>query len=293
MAISLTRCKSTSRLFVGKLIAAVEQPSDRTLLALFFGTVVYLAYGLPLLIARDGSEAPPLRAAEVIGFVAVAVTIARVGSDRVLKTTDLVALALAAIALMHPWHSMATVMLTAIGAFFVCRQDERLASLGQLCIGLAWIGLWGKVVLSFIEPWLLPIEAALGYVPLSLFGSFSLVGNAILGNGHGVIVFTGCSSFANTVTAAFIWLSLIKIQGTEFQSWHFRGLAISLVAIVLLNTLRLTLMAYSYDGYVFWHNGYGATMMSVAMLLVVLTVFYRIVSRGVVSERRSSAWVRG
>lgn len=129
-------------------------------------------------------------------------------------------------------------------------------------------------MLSFIEPWLLPIEAALGYVPLSLFGSFSLVGNAILGQGHGVVVFTGCSAFANTITAAFIWLSLVKIQGTEFQGWHFRGLAFSLAAIVLLNTVRLTLMAYSYDGYVFWHNGYGATFVSLAMLLIVLAFFY-------------------
>jgi hypothetical protein len=269
-----TRYKTTSRLFVGKLITALDQPSDRTLLALFFATVFYLAYGLPLFIGRDGSEAPPLRAAEVIGFVAVAVTIARIGSDRILRKADLIAIAIATIALTHPWHSMAVVMLTVIGIFFLSREDRRLASLGQLCIGLAWISLWGKVVLSFIEPWLLPIEAALGFAPLSLFGSFSLVGNAILGNGHGVIVFTGCSAFANTITAVFIWLALVKIQGTEFQGWHFRGLAFSLAAIVLLNTVRLTLMAYSYDGYVFWHNGYGATIMSLAMLLVVLGFFY-------------------
>ena len=139
-------------------------------------------------------------------------------------------------------------------------------------------------MLSFIEPWLLPVEAALGYLPLSLFGSFSLVGNAIFGNGHGVIVFTGCSAFANTITAAFIWLSLVKIQGTEFRGWHFRGLALSIAAIMLLNTARLTLMAYSYDGYVFWHNGYGATIMSLAMLLVVLGFF--LLGREPARERR-------
>ena len=269
-----TRCKTTPRLFVRKLIAALDYPSDRTLLALFFVTAFYLAYGLPLFVAREPSESSPLRAAEVFGFIAVAVVIGRMGSDCVLRKSDLVAFAISAIALMHPWHSMATVMLTAIGILFLFRKDPRLASLGQLCIGLAWIHLWGKVVLSFIEPWLLPIEAALGYLPLSLFGSFSLVGNAILGNGHGVIVFTGCSAFANTISAAFIWLSLVKIQGTEFRGWHFRGLALSVATIMLLNTARLTLMAYSYDGYVFWHNGYGASIMSLAMLLVVLGFFY-------------------
>jgi hypothetical protein len=45
-----------------------------------------------------------------------------------------------------------------------------------------------------------------------------------------------CSAFHNTITTAFIWLSLIKIQRLHFQLEHFVILAIGLIAVVLLNT---------------------------------------------------------
>ena len=64
--------------------------------------------------------------------------------------------------------------MTCLGLLFIVRSDERIASLGQLCIGLVWIDFWGSLVLSFIAPWLLPVEAALASFALSLFGLFSL-----------------------------------------------------------------------------------------------------------------------
>jgi hypothetical protein len=130
------------------------------------------------------------------------------------------------------------------------------------------------LVFRVIEPWFLPMETALGYLPLSMFGSFSLVGNAILSDaGHGVVVNPACSVFANTIRTTFIWLAMVKVQGTEFRSWHFRVLALSLVTVFLLNTSRLGLMAYSYNGYLFWHESYGARIMSWTMLATVIGLF--------------------
>jgi hypothetical protein len=72
-------------------------------------------------------------------------------------------------------------------SLFIARSDKRIASLGQLCVGLAWIDYWGLLVLESIKTWLLPIEAGFAYFPLLLFGSFSLEG-VIICNTHGFAI---------------------------------------------------------------------------------------------------------
>jgi hypothetical protein len=218
--------------------------------------------------------AAPIGAAELIGFAAIASMLQRLNSDRILRSWDYIAIAVGGIAIVHPWSRVGAVVLTVLGLLFIFQSDRRRASIGQLCLGLAWLDLWGPLVFRVIEPWFLPMETAVGYLPLSMFGSFSLVGNAILSDaGHGVVVNPACSVFANTIRTTFIWLAMVKVQGTEFRSWHFRVLALSLVTVFLLNTSRLGLMAYSYNGYLFWHESYGASIMSWTMLATVIGLF--------------------
>lgn len=252
---------------------AIDQPSDRIVLTALFAVLFCLHYGELLFVPAAGQRA--LHAAGLIGFAAVTFVLKRLGADRVLRWWDFVAITIAAITLIHPGHQTGELVLTGLGLLFIARSNRHLASLGQLCIGLAWIGLWGFWALSFIEQWLLPIETVLGYFTVSIFGSFSLHGNVILReSGNGLLVFEGCSAFHNTIKIAFIWLSLVKILGQDFSMRHFGVLAMSLAAVILLNTGRIALMAYSSSNYVFWHYGYGATIVQFTMLMVVLGTFY-------------------
>ena len=254
-----------------RICAIAKEPSDRNILAAFFAALFLQVYLPRAFIAPAGIS---LGAAELIGFAAIASMLQRLSSDRILRSWDYVAIAFGGIAIVHPWSRVGALVLTILGLLFIFRSDRRRASLGQLCLGLAWLGLWGPLVFRVIEPWFLPMETALGYLPLSMFGSFSLVGNAILSDaGHGVVVNPACSVFANTIRTTFIWLAMVKVQGTEFRSWHFRVLALSLVTVFLLNTSRLGLMAYSYNGYLFWHESYGASIMSWTMLATVIGLF--------------------
>jgi hypothetical protein len=243
---------------------------DRDLLVAFFASLFLQVY-----LSRAFAGLFPLGAAELLAFAAIASMLQRLGSDRILRSSDYVAIALGGVALIHPWSRVGALVLTALGLLFTFRSERRLASLGQLCLGLAWLDLWGPLVFRVIEPWFLPMETALGYLPLSLFGSFSLDGNAIVSDtGHGVVVGSPCSVFANTIRTSFIWLAMVKVQGTETRSWHFRLLAWCLVTVIFLNTLRLGLMAYSYNGYFFWHESYGASIMSWTMLATVIGFFF-------------------
>jgi hypothetical protein len=264
--------RAASSRLLERIGAITKEPSDRDILAAFFAALFLQIYLSRAFIAPAGIS---LGAAELIGFAAIASMLQRLNSDRILRSSDYVAIAFGGVAIVHPWSRVGALVLTVLGLLFLLRSDRRLASLGQLCLGLAWLDLWGPLVFRVIEPWFLPLETALGYLPLSMFGSFSLVGNAILSDkGHAVVVYPACSVFANTIRTTFIWLAMVKVQGAEFRSWHFRVLALSLVTVFFLNTSRLGLMAYSYNGYLFWHESYGASIMSWTMLATVIGLFY-------------------
>ena len=73
---------------------------------------------------------------------------------------------------------------------------------------------------------------------------------------------------------AFVWLSMVKILRLDFRLFHFAVLAMGLAVVVLINTIRIGLMAYSYDLYVFWHIGPGLVIIKIIMLAAVLSIFY-------------------
>jgi hypothetical protein len=143
-----------------------------------------------------------------------------------------------------------------------------------LYLGLAWIDFWRAVVLDAVKSWLLPNEAYFAFVPLWLARSSTIDGTVISsGNGFAIEVAEPCSVFHNTVTTAFIWLSLMKIQRLEFKARHACYLAAALTAVVALNSIRIALIAISENRYLFWHEGPGLWIIKSAMLTAVFGVF--------------------
>jgi hypothetical protein len=274
---------SGPELVVTRFQDAMSCVNDRVVLALVFVALFSLNYTGNLIesilnisaVDNDLTHSRTASGAQALGFVAVAVTLAELKSDRVLRWWDFLAVFCIAIASLYPSPILRAIAMTCLGLLFIRRSDKRVASLGQLCIGLVWIDFWGSLVLSLIAPWLLPVETALAYLPLSPFGKFSLQG-ATISNGSEItlMVTEPCSAFHNTVITSFIWLSLIKIQKLPFRLEHFVILAIGLVAIVLLNTARIALMAVSDDQYLFWHMGPGLWIVKIVTLTTVLSLFY-------------------
>ena len=217
-----------------------------------------------------------LNLAEVFGIFTITLSLTRLGPEDFFSRRDYLFLSAAALLILYPRDPSVFLSLTLVGLLLRGRPNKDLASIGELSLGLAWVLFWGKLVFQFIQPWLLPIEAWIGFLPLSFFGSFTLSGNAIHPpDGHGgVIIGPPCSAFNNTIKTAFIWLCLIKLFDLPFRIWQIYGLMVSLVIVVALNTVRLALMAYSERGYSFWHNGAGAPIIAYSMLTLVLLTFY-------------------
>jgi hypothetical protein len=274
---------SVRRVVFSQLRDAIKYLDDRVVLTALFVTLFFLNYAGNLVdaltnisaVENDLTHSRTITGAEVLGFVAIAVVLKDLSTDRVLRWWDFVAIIGVTIASFYPSPLSRAIAMTCLGLLFVVRSDKRIASLGQLCIGLVWIDFWGALVLSLIGPWLLPVETAFAYVPLSLFGSFSLDGLIISnGSGFALKIIEACSAFHNTITTAFIWLSLLKIQRLDFQFKHFLILATGVAFVILLNTARIGIMAVSKSEYVFWHMGPGLWVVKVVMLSAVLALFY-------------------
>ena len=279
--VSLTRPSVRQLLFT--LRGASKHLSDRAVLAALFVTLFSLNYAANLIdvltnisaVDNDLTHSRTITGAEILGFVAIVVILKDLKTDRVLRWWDFVAIIAITIASLYPSPLCRAIAMTCLGVLFVLRSDRRIASLGQLCIGLVWIDFWGPLILSLIAPWLLPVESKFAYLTVSLFGPFSLDGLIISnGSGFAIKVIEGCSAFHNTITTAFIWLSLIKIQRLDFHFKHFVVLAIGVTFVVLLNTARIGIMAVSESQYVFWHTGPGLWVVKVVMLGAVLGLFY-------------------
>jgi hypothetical protein len=267
---------------VTPLYDAIKHLTDRVVLTASFVILFFFDYATNILdaFAKFGVEnelahSHTVSGAELLGFVAVAVILKDCKSDRVLGRWDFIAVIGITIASIYPSPLYRAMAMTCLGLLFIARSDKRLASLGQLCIGLAWINFWGAIVLNLIAEWLLPIETVFAYLPLFLSGSFSLNGLTISNDsGFDLTIAEPCSAFHNTIVTSFIWLSLIKIQRLDFQLKHFVILAIGIAVVVLLNTARIGLMAVSESQYLFWHMGPGLWIVKIVMLSTVLSVFY-------------------
>jgi hypothetical protein len=250
--------------------AAIGNPSDRFLLRAFFLSVFCLDY-LPRVFSTPAS----FPTAEFIGFVAVAIVVKRLGTESVLRQWDYLAILVASGAIIHPWRHMGALALTGFGLPLCFRRDERLASLGQLSLALACVDIWGQMAQAVIEARLLPIETALAYVPLSILDSFTLLGNTIShADGRGVSVEGSCSAFPNMLAVTLLWLSFMKIRNLEFGLRSCGVLAAGLAMIVLLNTVRIDLCAWSSNYFQYWHEGPGVGILSWTMLILALVIFY-------------------
>ena len=152
--------------FVTHLDDAVNRLNDRVVLTAVFVWLFSLNYAGSLVdaaanisaVENDLTHSRTASGAEILGFVAFAVVLTDLKSDRVLRWWDFLAVFGIAIASLYPSPVSRAIALTCLGLLFIVRVDKRVASLGQLCIGLVWIGFWGSLVLSFIAPWLLPAD---------------------------------------------------------------------------------------------------------------------------------------
>jgi len=126
------------------------------------------------------------------------------------------------------------------------------------------------------EP-LLQVDAVLAGWLATLMTPIAGVESNIVVNasGHRLFVMTGCSSWNNLSLALLFWFAMTRGLLTRDQLppwWH--GVAVG-ASVVLINTVRLAVMAVSAEYYAWLHDGSGAdVVLAVTALVVAAATFF-------------------
>lgn len=102
--------------------------------------------------------------------------------------------------------------------------------------------------------------------------NFNVIGNLIAQeNGHSLLILTGCSAFGNLSLYVLLWVAITLMLHQAFMRNDLIRVALLLMIIIGINSLRLALMALSPDLYEVLHSGMGATAHETLTLLLTLT----------------------
>jgi hypothetical protein len=260
------------------LIRSIANPTDRAIL--FIAVLLILTAGLWNDFTGSFIQFGPvgglednygLNIGEILAFAALCKVIAGIGKKSILRSTDLVLLVILLIGAATPYRSLAWISATAIGlVFMIWRRDEPfLSSIGQILIACAVHELWGPKIFIAAAPFFIDIETAFAAKLLNIFSTgYSSQHNLITAqDGHTIVIFSACSAFHNLSLGALIWISIVKFHRLYFTRLDFVALAGTFAIVILINEIRIMLMARSYAYLVYWHDGPGVTIVSTAMLL--------------------------
>lgn len=162
----------------------------------------------------------------------------------------------------------------AIYLFIFNGGDLRLRAAATVLAGLSVQEYWGHIFFNLVAFPLLDAEtAAVGTLLAAVRPGTGWQDNMITGpNGFGIVVYSACSSFHNVSLAVLCWLTVSRWR--HQNEWRRDLVMLGVVAgtMILLNLLRLCLMAWDVDLYDYWHTGPGADIFAIAASVAVLSI---------------------
>jgi hypothetical protein len=169
------------------------------------------------------------------------------------------------------------VAITGLGLWLILKPDDRLRAAGAVFLAIASQQFWGRLILSALGPELVNFDAAMvGEAMIHTVRGSTWHDNIITApSGYSIVVLQGCSSFSNVSTALLAWVSFGRLERARWLPRDlFVGAAI-VVSQIALNVARMYLMAQSYAGYLYWHDGdgkqiYAAAASAAAVLISVV-----------------------
>jgi len=153
-------------------------------------------------------------------------------------------------------------------------RDPQLRSAATVLAGLSVQQYWGHIFFNLVAFPLLRAEAAaVGTLLAMVRPGAAWQDNIVTGpNGFGVVVYSACSSFHNVSLAILCWLTVSRWRHQD--QWRRDLVMLSVVAgtMIVLNLLRLCLMAWDKDLYDYWHTGQGADIFAIAASVVIVSI---------------------
>jgi exosortase/archaeosortase family protein len=163
----------------------------------------------------------------------------------------------------------------AIYLFLFNNGDPRLRAAATVLAGLAVQQYWGRIFFNIVAFPLLRAETtAVGTILAAVRpGTTVWQDNMITGpDGFGIVVYDPCSSFHNVSLAVLCWLTVSRWRLLNQWRRDLVMLGVVTATMILLNLVRLCLMAWTRDLYDYWHAGAGTNIFAVTASLIVLLI---------------------
>lgn len=175
-----------------------------------------------------------------------------------------------------PYRVAIGLLATAVAAYLLVRHggDRNLKAAGAVLLALSGQLVWGPVLFQFFTPELLRADAVIvGELLTSLRPDIVWTGTSFLGpGGHSIALIGACSSFNNVSTAVLACATIAMLTRTEWVRRDIVAIAVACVAMIIINAVRIGLLAWSGGSYRFWHDGAGAQILGIGETLVVLLI---------------------
>lgn len=170
------------------------------------------------------------------------------------------------------------VLASAMGLYLLAlyRKDEQLASAGTVLLAVSAHLVWGPIVFQLLTPEILSADVALVALLIKLMDpAIFWTGTTFHATeGHTISIVGSCSSFQNLSTAVLACVAAAMFVRTTWIRRDAAAIAMASAAMVLLNDVRLCLLASSVASYEFWHEGQGAVLYGYFTTAVILLIAF-------------------
>ena len=130
--------------------------------------------------------------------------------------------------------------------------------------------LWSPLLFAFLCKPILDIDASL----TAWLRGTPRVGNMVrfADNSGYLVVFPGCSSFANVSLALLTWVLVSRSVGHRSSMRDIFGCLLACTAVVAVNVIRLSIMATDINQFVTVHNPLGNAIVNVIILILIISI---------------------
>jgi exosortase/archaeosortase family protein len=189
---------------------------------------------------------------------------------------DIVVMAALCLLVLLPTSRMIWVAAAIIAIYLLTmhRGDPKVRAAGAVLGALAVQQFWGHVLFNLVAFPLLRAETAVvGTMLQTTLPGTVWQDNIITSpNGFGLVIHTACSSYHNLSLAMLCWITVSKLYDQNWKSFDLIMGSAVVGTMLVLNLVRLYLMAYDINRYYYWHEGAGASIFAIGASLTIFSM---------------------
>jgi hypothetical protein len=213
---------------------------------------------------------------QLLAWTAIIYLTGRGHESRRASNVDVTFIGLISLCALLPDDNASWLGLSALAAYalFVFPQDRHLRAAAAVMLALATQLFWGRILFELVAFNIEVFDAKCAAGLLSfLHYSVSLQGNLIGTQSHQIVIYEACTSFHNISLAMLGWVAITKLARLEWRLTDLITAAALVVVTVVMNSLRLFLMASSAPGKLdYWHVGFGSQVINAGLSALITTI---------------------